>query len=273
MISADLLSDEHFNSLSLEAQNIFIRMLAVSDDCGVVPASEYRLNVLINTPKPLSKKINKILDEILSLGLGVRFTHGEEEFFAFKPGPFQDYQSYILNKARKSEYLRISRDEYAELSKKFSEVPRSSRNNFPSAVRTVESREQRAESREQRVESNDPVVNGFETLWEQYPMKQGKQHAAKHYRATVKTQDDLDKIGVALSNYLACGRVAAGVIQNGSTWFDDWEAWYKPTKQMMEWNVNGKQSGSQESRASSRVTDEDKRRADALARRLGESIK
>ena len=155
MISQDMISDEAFNCVSLEAQNIFIRMLAVSDDCGVVPANSYKLNVLINTPPKLSKKIQELLDELIDAGLGYRFTYNGENFFAFKPKSFEDYQSYILKKATKSEYLRIPKKDFEELSKNFPETPRVSSQPNESALSTVESRKQKVESKEQRVESKE----------------------------------------------------------------------------------------------------------------------
>ena len=150
MISQDIISDEHFNALSLEAQNIFIRMLTVSDDCGVVPANTYRLNVLINTPKKIIPKLDSILIELSASGLGYIFDYREERFFAFKPSSFQDYQSYILKKATKSEYLRIPKEEYENLSKNFQELPRVSIHKDESAVSTVQVE---STGREQIVES------------------------------------------------------------------------------------------------------------------------
>jgi hypothetical protein len=146
MISQDLISDQHFNSISIESQNIFIRMLTVADDCGVVPANEYRLNVLINTPKKIIPKIGKIIDEIVKNGLGYLFEYNNEKFFAFKPSSFRDYQSYILKKATKSEYLRIPKEEFLSVSKNFQELPRISGRVDESALSTVESKEYKVES-------------------------------------------------------------------------------------------------------------------------------
>lgn len=153
MISAELISDPEYNSLSLEAQNIFIRMLSISDDCGVVPANTYRLNTLINTPPKQKEKIQQYVDEIVSVGLGNRFTYRNENYFSFKAKSFEDYQSYILKKATKSEYLRIPKEDFQELSKNFQELPRISFQDEQSAVSTVESKKQKVESIKQRAES------------------------------------------------------------------------------------------------------------------------
>jgi len=158
MISEDMISDERFNRVSLEAQNVFLRMLAVSDDCGVVPAGSYRLNVLVNTPPKLQGRIREILEEIVSAGLGFIFRHREEEFFAFKPESFQAYQSYILNKATKSEYLRMSKAEFVDASKNFLEIPRTSGRVDDETSCAVESRKQKVESREIRKSELDSVA-------------------------------------------------------------------------------------------------------------------
>lgn len=155
MISQDMISDEHFNQLSLEAQNIFVRMLSVSDDCGVVPANEYRLNVLINTPQRLRNKMPLILKELWEKGMGYVFDYKDDTYFAFKPSSFEDYQSYILKKATKSEYLRIPKDEFEKLSKNFQELPRISSRVDESAVSTVTSKKQKVESKEHKVESKE----------------------------------------------------------------------------------------------------------------------
>lgn len=160
MISQDMISDEHFNAISLEAQNIFVRLLAVSDDCGVVPANIYKLNVLINTPKKLNLKLGSILSEIVERGLGHLFDFKGEKFFAFKPAAFADYQSYILKKSTKSEYLRIPKEEFEELSKNFQELPRNSIHCDEGALSTVESRKQKVESNKQEVESKEKKAFG-----------------------------------------------------------------------------------------------------------------
>lgn len=192
MISAELISDPEYNSLSIEAQNIFIRMLAISDDCGVVPANTYRLNTLINTPPKKKDKIQSLVDEIVSVGLGFRLVCRGEDYFAFKPQSFEDYQSYILKKATKSEYLRIPKEEYVELSKSFQEIPRNSFHNSKSAVSTVESRKQKAESNKQkaeRAEMPDKLKTPeFIKIWDEFRLSRSKKPLTalaeeKHFKA------------------------------------------------------------------------------------------
>jgi DNA-binding transcriptional ArsR family regulator len=65
----------------------------------------------------------------------------------------------------------------------------------------------------------------FEQIWKKYPSRAGKKAAFKHFQRTVKTKEDWDNINKALDNYLSSRRVNQGYIQNGSTWFNQWEDW------------------------------------------------
>lgn len=78
----------------------------------------------------------------------------------------------------------------------------------------------------------------FEALWAQYPKKDGRRAAERHFRASVQSVEDWGRIQKALANYL---KHVAGkelqYIKNGSTWFNNWTDW-------VEWkgDSNGKQS-------------------------------
>ena len=65
----------------------------------------------------------------------------------------------------------------------------------------------------------------FEEVWNAYPSKIGKKAAERHFKATVKTEEKFKLIKIALDNYISSKRVVDGFIQNGSTWFNDWECW------------------------------------------------
>lgn len=68
----------------------------------------------------------------------------------------------------------------------------------------------------------------FEKLWGKYPKKDGKKVAERHYKATVKKESDMDRINLALGNYLThieTNKTAYQYIKNGSTWFNNWQDW------------------------------------------------
>lgn len=69
--------------------------------------------------------------------------------------------------------------------------------------------------------------NNFEEVWDLLPtsMKVGKKNAYRHYTASVKTQDDYDNLKKALENYKNSRRFLQGFVQNGSTWFNNWQDW------------------------------------------------
>lgn len=72
----------------------------------------------------------------------------------------------------------------------------------------------------------------FEEIWKRYPNRVGKKHAERHYKATVKTDEDRSNIHKAMDNYLKSDRVKKGFVQNGSTWFNQWQDWVdKPIKE------------------------------------------
>lgn len=120
MISQEIIYDEGFNNLTTEAQNLFLRMLCVSDDYGIIPANIYTLRTLTNPPQKVSKSLDKYLNEIVSLGLGQVFTYLSQTYFMFKRESFDRINSYVLAKRTKSEYLHLSK-EFIE-SEKFLEV-------------------------------------------------------------------------------------------------------------------------------------------------------
>lgn len=71
----------------------------------------------------------------------------------------------------------------------------------------------------------------FESLWTKYPNRVGKQAAERHFKASVKSDQDYKDIQTALDNYIGCETVSRGFVQNGSTWFNQWRDWITPPKQ------------------------------------------
>ena len=72
--------------------------------------------------------------------------------------------------------------------------------------------------------------SAFGEVWNQYPNKDGKTAALRHFRATVKSEADLARIRNALNNYLSSRRVREGFVKNGSTWFNGWRDWENYTE-------------------------------------------
>ena len=83
----------------------------------------------------------------------------------------------------------------------------------------------------------------FNKVWDRYPKKLGKKQAYTHFTASVKSEEDVKNIGLALDNYIAYiedKKVEDQFIKHGSTWFNGWQDWinYKSPKKkslVTEW--------------------------------------
>lgn len=72
----------------------------------------------------------------------------------------------------------------------------------------------------------EKYIADFEKVWTSYPIKLGKKAAERHFRATVKTEEDFQNILYALNNYQThLKRETWKKPQNGSTWFNNWQDW------------------------------------------------
>ena len=152
MISEHMIFDEEFNSLSVAAQNVFLRLLAKSDDCGVVPANLKVLAHLINCPTEINGQLSETLEEIVKSGLGSFFEFKGKRFFCFKDSSFKRHQSYIINRRLSSEYLKISAKEFDQLMLSCQSIDKQSEVSCGST--DIESRKQKAESNKQKAESS-----------------------------------------------------------------------------------------------------------------------
>jgi len=77
------------------------------------------------------------------------------------------------------------------------------------------------------------VDDAFDILWKKYPRRLGRKEAFRHFKASVKTEDDLVAINAALDTFKAQMDIEARApdkIQHGSTWFNNWRDWisYEP---------------------------------------------
>ncbi len=121
MISEKFNYDEEINLLSIEAQLIFVKMLAAADDYGVLPGNIYTLDKIINTPEKLKKKLQEYINEIVEARLGRLFNYNDKSFFIFKEKSFDEIQSYLIKNRTKSEFLGLKK-EIMEDYRKFQEI-------------------------------------------------------------------------------------------------------------------------------------------------------
>ena len=73
--------------------------------------------------------------------------------------------------------------------------------------------------------NKDKRLFSFDEIYLKYPKRIGRKAAERHFNTSVKTQEDWDRINLALNNYLKSKEVKGGYIQNASTWFNNWGDW------------------------------------------------
>lgn len=155
IVSNEITTDKWFNRLSIESQALWPRLLACSDDFGVLPGDPEELMPLINCPVKLRKDFEKYIAELCE-NLMWRLTYEGETYIIFKPAAFQRHQSFINNKRTKSEYLKLQKEDVLQIfaefsdSRKILEIPENSGNTTGVEEKesgTVESRKQQVESR------------------------------------------------------------------------------------------------------------------------------
>lgn len=73
----------------------------------------------------------------------------------------------------------------------------------------------------------------FEELWKEYPAsgRIRKKEASRRFCGSVKNETDFDRCKLSLARYIESKRVREGVVQNASTWFNDWESWENFTEE------------------------------------------
>lgn len=123
MVTQDINFDEDFNSISLEAQLLFIRCLTIADDCGVFPANDFTLQGLMNCPEKLKKIFGKCFGELTNSKLLIKFNHAGKQFFCFKKESWEENQKYLIKNRTRSEYLKIELQQFLSLYSKLQEIP------------------------------------------------------------------------------------------------------------------------------------------------------
>ena len=85
------------------------------------------------------------------------------------------------------------------------------------------------------------VDDWFEELWAQYPRREGKKMALKHFKNSVGNEEDKNRFKDALYNYKNyASTLEPQYIKTGSTFFNNWEDYLDlSTKshqdQLVEW--------------------------------------
>ena len=119
------------------------------------------------------------------------------------------------------------------------------------------SQEKEKEEQKEEEEQKQSTELLFEQLWALYPRKEGKKESFRHFKATVKTNDDYVNILKAITNYntaLKNKKTEPQFIQQGSRWFNNWQDWISPDEIMMKGSNGNTQQPVRKSDASTRAT-------------------
>ncbi len=147
MLSENMILDEEFNALSINAQCVFVRLLIVSDDFGFVPANAYTLVRLINCPTKIN--LQSCVDEIVAQKLCFIFDYQEKKYLCFKRERFDEYQSYLTAKRTRSEYLKLSKEEIT--SKNFQEILRNYSDVGSTSIESIKYKDKSTEYKDESI--------------------------------------------------------------------------------------------------------------------------
>lgn len=90
--------------------------------------------------------------------------------------------------------------------------------------------------------------DAFEAIWKRYPNPDGKKDALRHFRASVKSDADVERINTALTNYIAYLAFPENTdwlkAKQGKTWFNNWQDWEAPRAPAAGGGKNGGSGGS-----------------------------
>lgn len=104
---------------------------------------------------------------------------------------------------------------------------------------TLEEKEEEKEEEKDfgKTENLFDVEANFEKVWARYPARDGKKEAIRHFRNSVRSLADFQRLEKSLDNYLAHLALPKNAFKqpkNGKTWFNnwqDWENWQEPEKE------------------------------------------
>lgn len=212
MLSQSIISDEHFNAMSEHGQNLFMRLLLISDDCGIVPGNEFTLKTLT-----ASNLIG--LHEIIETGLILPLEHDGKQFYAFKRESFENHQSYLIKNRTKSEYLKVDMNEYGEIYKTLQNFTKDS----GGIARYPNKRLKIKDKREEIKESEENFVK----FWSIYPKRNGKKLGKSEALKKFKVIKEIDQLMIAVENFAKSKKALDGFAEDAKRFLsnDRWRDW------------------------------------------------
>lgn len=214
MIKPDFWADEKIGKLSPMARLLFIGTLNFCDDVGVCRCTAGFLRSQIFQFDDVSiKQVDCMIQELIKNSLILTIKMNGESFL------------FVKNFFKHQKIDRPS---------PFRFIPETTKHNvlelFNSSSDVVVTRytldEQYKEKEKEKENMSQGDTDFFEQAWELYPIKKGKSDAKKHFKASVKTEDDFGNFKKALDTYkkeITDKRTSKEFIKHGKTFFKDWK--------------------------------------------------
>lgn len=207
IIDPEFWADEEIGRWPFEARLFYIGLWNFADDAGRLKAHPNLLKAQIF---PYDQKID--IEKIKNI------VSGKVAWYSVEGSQYGEILNFL-------KYQRIDRPTPSKIPNRYIDS-----NEPKKAPKTTEIKSENIAIQEPHTLQFD-----FESIWLKYPKRDGKKDAMRHFKASVKTEQDWNDINKALQNYIKSEPVQKGFIKNGSTWFNNWRDWVispitKPTE-------------------------------------------
>lgn len=106
--------DDDINSLSDFEERVFVRLLVIADDYGIIPGKISELCKRTGIDRSRIEEFSGAVRKLLEISILQKLTFGGEPFFSFKPHTFDEIQTEVRKRTR-SEYLKVRAKNREEL--------------------------------------------------------------------------------------------------------------------------------------------------------------
>lgn len=208
-IDTEIWDKEKFNNCTPEIKLLSLFIFSKCDCIGVFKMAPVIINAYMGF-KVSEEKIMNIPFEIMKL---------KDSFFLKN---FCDFQYGELKKECKPHKKYISELKKIGL---YNYVLKG----YRKGINTLQEKEEEKDKEKEKERGKGfDFKKGFDFIWDYYPRKDGRKQSFRHFKATVKTDQDFVNIKQALKNYLfnlEKNSTEPQYIKKGSTWFNNWEDW------------------------------------------------
>ena len=208
MFAKSIIDSDAFLDMSLSTQALYFHLSMRADDDGFV-----------NNPKKIMRMIGSSDDEMKIL-MAKKFLLG------FESGVVVVKHWKIHNYIRTDRYNETNyKHEKALL---VEDENKSYSLGIPHDIPTVNQMDTQVRLGKVRLGNNKKVFKSdkFDYFWNQYPKREGKKDALKHYHASVKSEEQELHFETALNNFklkLDAEKTGYKFIPQGKTFFNNWE--------------------------------------------------